>query len=101
MKKGVMKTVFGEENRKSIIDEVLAYTPNEDIYEARMCEALLKELTELHQCKKYSVFHKKLYDLFGEQLEEENFVKWLTDKMNIRKARFIESVNDWKLKGYQ
>ena len=54
-----MKTVFRKENRKLIIDEVLAYTPNEDIYEARMCEALLKELTELHQCKKYSVFHKK------------------------------------------
>ena len=66
VKKGVMKTVFGKEDRKLIIDEVLAYTPNEDIYEARMCEVLLKELTELHQSKKYSVFHKKLYDLFGE-----------------------------------
>ena len=39
--------------------------------------------------------------MFGEQLEEENFVKWLADKMNIRKARFVESVNEWKLKGYQ
>ena len=39
--------------------------------------------------------------MFGEQLEEENFVKLLADKMNIRKARFIESVNEWKLKGYQ
>lgn len=51
---------------------------------------------QLHKSKKYRVFHDKLHNLFGCQLEEENFLKWLTDKLNIRKSRFIESVKNWE-----
>ena len=66
-----------------------------------MCEALLNDLKSLHDSKKYGVFHARFHNLFGEQLEEENFLRWLASKLNIRQSRFIDSVNNWKLNEYK
>ena len=52
----------------------------------KMCEALLNDLRSLHDSQKYGVFHARLHTLFGEQLEEENFLRWLASKLNIRQS---------------
>ena len=77
------------------VDEILAYTHSEDLFEARMCEALLNDSRSLHDSQKCGVFHARLHTLFGEQLEE-NFLRWLASKLNIRQSQFIDSVNNWK-----
>ena len=79
-----------------LLDEILAYANSSDIYETRMYEALLNEQAQLHKSTKYRVFQEKLQNLLGRQLKEENFLKWLTDKVNIRKSMFIELVKNWE-----
>ena len=58
-----------------MIDKILTYTESSDIYEAKMCQVLPNELSHLHKLKRYSVFHEKLHVFFGEQLNNENFLK--------------------------
>lgn len=79
-----------------LLDEILAYANSSDIYETRMYEALLNEQAQLHKSTKHRVFQEKLQNLLGRQLKEENFLKWLTDKVNIRKSMFIELVKNWE-----
>lgn len=58
VKKGVIKNVA--DKNSETVGEILAYTNAASIYEARMCQALLKELKLLHSSKKYRIFHEKL-----------------------------------------
>ena len=98
-KKGMIKNVA--DKYSDTVDEILAYTHAEDLFEARMCEALLNDLRSLHNSQKYGVFHARLHTLFREQLEKENFLRWLASKLNIRQSRFIDSVDNWKLNKYK
>ena len=59
VKQSVIKTVVGKHNKT--VDEILTYTKSSDIYEAKMCQALLNELSHLHKSKRYSVFHEMLH----------------------------------------
>ena len=87
--------MVGKHNKT--VDEVLTYTKSSDIYEAKMCQALLNEPSHLHKSKIYSVFHEKLHVLFGEQLNEENFLKFIADNtLGIRKSRFLDTVRHWE-----
>ena len=99
VKKGMIKNVV--DKYSDTVDEILAYTHAEDLFEARMCEAILNDLRSLHDSQKYGVFHERLHTLFGEQLEEESFLRWLASKLTIRQSRFIDSLNNWKLKEYK
>ena len=90
----MIKTVVGKHNKT--VDEILKYTKSSDIYEAKMCQSLLNEFSHLHNSKRYSAFHEKLHVLFGEQLNDENFLKWITDKLGIRKSRFVDTVRHWE-----
>ena len=76
IKKAVTRTVVGKHNKT--VNEILTYTKSSDIYEAKVCQALLNELSYLD-----SAFHEKLHVLFGEQLDDENFLKWIADKLDI------------------
>ena len=58
-------------------------------------------MRSLHDSRKYGVFHARLHTLFREQLEEENFLRWLPSKLNIKQSRFIDSVNNWMLNKYK
>ena len=51
--------------------------------------------------QKYIVFHEKLHVLFGEQLNNENFLKWIVDKLGIRKSRFVDTVRRWEAIQYK
>ena len=99
VKRHVIRTVVGKHNKT--VNEISTYTKSSDIYEAKMCQALLKELSHLHKSKRYSVFDEKLHVLFGEQLDDEKFLKWIHDKLGIRKSRFIDSVRHWKAIEYK
>ena len=39
--------------------------------------------------------------MFGEQLDDKKFLKWICDKLGIRKSRFIDSVRHWKAIEYK
>ena len=99
VKKGMIKNVV--DKYSDTVDEILAYTHAEDLFEARMCEAILNDLRSLHDSQKYGVFHARLHTLFGEQLEEESFLRWLASKLTIRQSRFIDCLNNWKLNEYK
>ena len=94
VKRNTIKTVVGKHNKT--VDEILKYTKSSGIYEAKMCQSLLNESSHLHNSKRYSVFHEKLHVLFGEQLNDENSLKWITDKLGIRKSRFVDTVKHWE-----
>ena len=84
-----------------MIDKILTYTESSDIYEAKMCQVLPNELSHLHKLKRYSVFHEKLHVFFGEQLNNENFLKQIADKLGIRKSRFADTVRHWEAIQYK
>ena len=66
-----------------------------------MFQPLLNEFSHLHKLKRYGVFHEKLHVLFGEQLDDENLLKWIGDKLGVRKSRFTDSVRHWKAIEYE
>ena len=39
--------------------------------------------------------------LFGEQLNDENFLKWIANKLGIRKSRFIDTMRHWETIQYK
>ena len=51
--------------------------------------------------RKDSVFHEKLHPLFGEQLNNDNFLKRIADKLDIRKSRFVDTVRHWEAIQYK
>ena len=59
VKRSVIKTVVGKHFK--MVDEILTYAKSSDIYESKMCQALLNELSHLHKSKRYSVFHEMLH----------------------------------------
>ena len=62
VKKGILKNLIQRNSRA--VNET--YTHNDSVCEARMCQALLNELKQLNQSKKYSKFHERLHELFGD-----------------------------------
>ena len=59
------------------------------------------ELSHLHKLRRYSVFHEKLHVFFGEQLNNENFLKWIAGNLGIRKSRFADTVRHWEAIQYK
>lgn len=62
-----------------------------------MYQALLNELKQLNQSKRYSKFHERLHGLFGDQLDEENFLRRIAEKLDLRATRFMEATTNWKI----
>ena len=51
--------------------------------------------------RKDSVFNDNLHPLFGKQLNNDNFLKWIADKLGIRKSRFVDTVRHWETIQYK
>lgn len=62
-----------------------------------MYQALLNELKQLNISKRYSKFHERLHEIFGDQLNEENVLRWIAKKLDLRATRFIEATENWKI----
>ena len=96
IKRDVFKKVINK-NSKTVY-EILAYTTSDTTYEAKVCQAFLTELKELNRLKRFCTFHQRLNSVFHDQLDDENFLAWLVEKLNLRKGRFKDSVHAWRRK---
>ena len=57
-------------------------------------------LKKLNLDKKHKEFHTLLNDTFSEEeLVDISFLKWLSQKLNMRTQRFIETVENWHMRG--
>ena len=81
-----------------IVDEVIAYAPVELVKEGIVCAAFIKHLKDL---RKTSQFFKTVADSFGNQLDDAEFCRWLSVKLDIRPTRFAASLSAWKNKQFE
>ena len=51
--------------------------------------ALINHLKQLNKDRKFPLLHETL-NIFGEQLNDESFTKWLSCKLQIRHSKFNE-----------
>ena len=84
----------------SRLSEILAYT-DVTFNEARVCDSLIDYLKKLYSDKKYPDFYRTLHNIFDQQLQDEQFLKWLALKLNVRYDKFVVSFNEWKNRNFR
>ena len=82
-------------------DEILTYTTSSESFEGRVCQSTIEDFKKLNQDKKFSMFRKLLNNIFGQQLEEDKFIRWLAPKLNIQFSKFKENIPKWKNRDFQ
>ena len=82
-------------------NEILTYTTSFDNFEGSVCQSTIEYLKKLTQDKKFPMFYKLLKNVFGHQLEEDNFIKWLAPKLNMQLSKFKESISKLKNRDFQ
>ena len=87
-------------NTNHSVNDILTNTSCGSYYQAKVCESFLRMLKKLNLNKKYTEFHTLLNDIFSkEQLVDILFLKWLSQILNMRTGRFIETVRNWHIRG--
>ena len=61
-----------------------------------MTESLINNLKKLNKERKFPLFHETLNNIFGDNLENDEFLKWLSGKLDIRHQRFTKYVIKWR-----
>ena len=61
-----------------------------------MTESLINNLKKLNKERKFPLFHETLNNIFGDNLENDKFLKWLSGKLDIRHQRFTKYVIKWR-----
>ena len=87
-------------NTNHSVNDTLTNTSHDSYYQAKVCESFLQMFKKLNLDKKYKKFHTLLNDIFSEeQLVNILFLKWLSQILNMRTGRFIETVRNWHMRG--
>ena len=87
-------------NTNHSVNDTLTNTSHDSYYQAKVCESFLQMFKKLNLDKKYKKFHTLLNDIFSEeQLVNILFLKWLSQILNMRTGRFIETVRNWHIRG--
>ena len=77
------------------VNDILTNTSCDSCYQAKVCNSFLQKFKKLNLDKKCKEFHTLLNDIFSEDhLVDILFLKWLSQKLNMRKQRFIETVKN-------
>ena len=87
-------------NTNHSVNDILTNTSHDSYYQGKVCESFLQMFKKLNLDKKYKEFHTLLNDIFSvEQLVNILFLKWLSQILNMRTGRFIETVRNWHMRG--
>ena len=84
IKRDIFKKVINKNSKT--VNEILAYTTLDTTYEAKVCQAFLTELKELNRLKRFCTFHQRLNSVIHDQLDDENFLARLAEKLSLRKG---------------
>ena len=101
----IIQNLSSPVNNKSLrninhsVNDILTNTSCDSYYQAKVCESFLQTAKKLNLDKKYKEFHTLLHGIFSEeQLVNISFLKWLSQKLNTRTQRFIETVKNWHMR---
>ena len=87
-------------NTNHSVNDILTNKSHDSYYQAKVCESFLQMFKKLNLDKKYKEFHTLLNNIFSEeQLVNILFLKWLSQILNMRTGRFIETVRNWHIRG--
>ena len=78
-------------------DEVM-FTRAESLFEAKICGGFIKYLTKLKDENKDIMFSKLVMESFSEDLDDEDFVRYLSKKLSIKPCRLLMKLMNWKEK---
>ena len=83
--------------RPKTLEEVLAYTDVDSENEAKALRAVIVMLKGMYKSRKYGTFYKVFFDMFGEYVEDQSFMKWISSKLGMdNHLRFKVRLEDWK-----
>ena len=77
-------------NHPKSIEAILAQNNSETKFESMVSIALINYLKQLNKDHKFPLLHETVNNIFGEQLNDESFTKWLSCKLQIRHSKFNE-----------
>ena len=75
MKTSVIQKVA--KNHPKSMEAILAQNNSETKFERMVSTALINHLKQLNKDRKFPLLHETLNNIFGEQLNDESFTKWL------------------------
>ena len=77
-------------NHPKSMEAILAQNNSETKFESMVSKALIKHLKQLNKDHKFPLLLETLNNIFGGQLNDESFTKWLSCKFQIRHSKFNE-----------
>ena len=83
-------------NHPKSMEAILAQNNSETKFESMVSTALINHLKQLNKDHKFPLLHETLNNIFGEQLNDESFTKWLSCKLQIRHSKFNEYHSKWR-----
>ena len=78
------------------INPLIKQNKNEQMVHNLVSDALMSQFKSLNKDKKFPMFHECLNNIFGDQLNNENFLEWLSPKLEIRPSKFKKYVAKWR-----
>ena len=83
-------------NHPKSMEAILAQNNSETKFESMVSTTLINHLKQLNKDHKFPLLHETLKNIFGEQLNDESFTKWLSCKLQIRHSKFNEYHSKWR-----
>ena len=82
-------------NHLKSMEAILAQNNSETKFESTVSTALINHLKQLNKVE-FPLLYETLNNVFGEQLYDESFTKWLSCKLQIRHSKFNEYHSKWR-----
>ena len=100
MKSPVKKKVVRKLDKDSRLSDVLINSTAGSIHEGKVVNSLIDYLKDLNFSRQYPLFHSMINKIFKEQLDNDDFVKWLASRLGIRPSKFSISLQCWNEKQF-
>ena len=92
----VVPEIKSVQNHPKSMDSILEENFNENKFESLVSEALVNHLKFLNKDKNYPEFHETLSNILGDHLNDETFLKWLANKLNVRPLQLTIYIKKWR-----
>ena len=86
--------------KASLLDECdmqdeIFFSTSDSIFESKICAGFLRYLKELQYKKNFKTFFHILVNHFGEGMECEEFMFWLSKKIGTKKNILVSKYHSW------
>ena len=85
----------------SVLSDVIVNADSNSVHEAIAVSNLTDHLRDLNQKRLFSKLHETMNSIFKGKMTDENFLKWLAVKLEVRPSRFCIQLANWRERNFR